>query len=104
MYEVIVDGESLKDLIFVTDVERTMGPFVKNRIVTIHAYILHDILATVDVLNKLLTGDIQEFIFTDQPDRYWKGKVKEDIKVPSSYEISKIDIDIEIPDGVSYAI
>lgn len=104
MYEVIVDGESLKDLIFITDVERTMGPFVKNRIVTIHAYILHDILATVDVLNKLLTGEMQEFIFTDQPDRYWKGKVKEDIKVPSSYEMSKIDIDIEIPDGVSHAI
>lgn len=104
MYEVIVDGESLKDLIFVTDVERTMGPFVKGRIVTIHAYILHDILATVDVLNKLLTGEIQEFIFTDQPDRFWKGKVKEDIKVPSSYEMAKIDIDIEIPDGVSYAV
>lgn len=104
MYEVIVDGESLKDLIFITDVERTMGPFVKNRIVTIHAYILHDILATVDVLNKLLTGEIQEFIFTDQPDRYWKGKVKEDIKVSSSYERTKIDIDIEIPDGVSHAI
>lgn len=104
MYEVIVDGESLKDLIFITDVERTMGPFVKNRIVTIHAYILHDILATVDVLNKLLTGKMQEFIFTDQPDRYWKGKVKEDIKVSSSYERTKIDIDIEIPDGVSHAI
>lgn len=104
MYEVIVDGESLKDLIFVTDVERTMGPSVKGRIVTIHAYILHDILATVDVLNKIFTGDIQEFIFTDQADRLWKGKVKEDIKVPSSYEMAKIDIDIEIPDGVSYAI
>lgn len=104
MYEVIVDGESLKDLIFVTDVERTMGPYVKGRIVTIHAYILHDILATVDVLNKLLTGEMQEFIFTDQPDRYWKGKVKEDIKVPSSFEITNIDIDIEIPDGVSHAV
>lgn len=104
MYEVIVDGESLKDLIFVTDVNRTMGPFVKGRTVTIHAYILHDILATVDVLNKLLTGEMQEFIFTDQPDRYWKGKVKEDIKVPSSFEITNIDIDIEIPDGVSHAV
>lgn len=104
MYEVIVDGQSLKDLIFVTDVNRTMGPVVKNRIITIHAYILHDILATVDVLNKLLTGDLQEFIFTDQPDRFWKGRVKEDINVSSSYERAKVDIDIEIPDGVSYAI
>ena len=79
MYEIIVDGQSLKDLIFVTDVNRTMGPAVKNRIITIHAYILHDILATVDVLNKLLTGDLQEFIFTDQPDRFWKGKAASSI-------------------------
>ena len=74
MYEVIVDGESLKDLIFVTDVERTMGPFVKGRIITIHAYILHDILATVDVLNKLLTGDIQEFILLINQIDFGKGK------------------------------
>lgn len=104
MYEVIVDGQSLKDLIFVTDVERSMGPSVKGRIVTIHAYILHDVLATVDVLNKLLTGEEQEFIFSDQPDRYWRGRVKEDINVPKSYDKAKIDIDIEIADGVSYAI
>lgn len=104
MYEVIVDGQSLKDLIFVTDVDRTMGPCVKNRVITIHCYILHDVLASVDVLNKILTGDVQEFIFTDQMDRYWKGRVKEDIKVSSSFERAKVDIDIEVADGVSYAI
>ena len=104
MYEVIVDGQSLKDLIFVTDVNRTMGPAVKDRIIVIHCYVFKDVLATIDVLNKLFTGDIQEFIFTDQPDRYWLGKVKEDIEVSSSYENAQFDIEIEVPDGVSYAL
>lgn len=103
-FEMIVDGQSLKELIYITSVDRTMGPPVENRKITVNAYIIHDVLATVDVLNKLLTGDVQKIIFTDQPDRYWEGKVKEDIKPSSSEQWSKIEIEIEVPDGVAYAI
>lgn len=103
MYEMIVDGQSLGDLIYITSVNRTAGPVVKNRSVEVNAYIVHDVLATIDVLNKLLTGEEQEFIFTDQIDRYWIGKVKENIKPSNSEQWAKITIEIEIPSGVSYA-
>lgn len=104
MYEMIVDGQSLKDLIYITSVDRTMGPVVKNRVIEVNAYIIRDVLKTVDVLNKLLTGDEQEFIFTDQADRYWLGRLKDKIKLSNSEQWAKVKFEIEISSGVSYAI
>ncbi|MDO4681084.1 MAG: phage tail family protein [Aerococcus sp.] len=104
MYEMIVDQESLKDLIYITSVDRTMGPVVKNRVITVNAYIIHDVLATIDVLNKLMTGDLQKFIFTDQADRYWEGRLQEKIEPSSSEQWSKVEFNIEVPDGVAYAV
>ena len=79
MHEVIVDGQSLRDLIYVTRVDRSMGAVTKNKTLSIHGYIIQDVMQTVDVLNRLLTGNLQEFFFSDQPNRYWMGKVKSDI-------------------------
>lgn len=103
MHEIIVDGTSLKNLFFVTSVNRTMGPPTKDRVIKVAGYIISDVLNTVDVLNKLLTGNLQEFIFTDQPDRYWLGKVKGGILPSKSDSWAKVSIDIEVPDGVSYS-
>lgn len=104
MYEMIVDSESLKDLLFIESVERTMGPVVKNRVITVTAYILHDVLATVDVLNRLMTGDLQKFIFTDQADRYWEGRLQDKITPSNSEPWAKVVFKIEVPDGVAYAV
>lgn len=104
MHEVIVDGQSLRDLIYVTRVDRSMGAVTKNKTLSIHGYIIQDVMQTVDVLNRLLTGNLQEFIFSDQPNRYWMGKVKSDIHLSNSDAWAQLTIEINVPDGISYAV
>ena len=103
-YEVIVDGQSLKELVFFTTVDRTMGPPVKNRVIKIKGYILRDVLKVVDVLNKLMTGDLQSWIFTDQPDRFWRGRLKSGVQPSSCERLASVTFEVEVPDGVAYSI
>lgn len=102
-YEMIVDGQSLRDLVFITSVNRKLGPVEKDRILKVKGYIIDDILATNDVLNRLLTGELQQFIFTDQPDRYWEGRVKGGIELSNYEKLGSFTFEIEVPDGVSYS-
>lgn len=103
-YDLIVDGQSLNQLVTILDVKREMGKPEKDRIIKVEVIIKQDVMATIDVLNKILTGDLQEFIFTDQPDRYWEGKVLGGITPSSSERWSKFTFEIEVPDGVAYAV
>lgn len=103
-YEIIVDDQYLGDLIYVTSVDRTMGPSVPGRVIKINAYIIDDVLDTIDVLNKIFTGESQRFVFTDQPDRYWEGFIKEDIQPSNSEQWSQITFEIEVPSGVALAV
>lgn len=104
MFEIIVDDQSLRNLTYITSVNRTMGPKVENRSIKVTGYIINDVLKTVDVLNRLMTGELQRFVFTDQPDRFWMGRLKENIMPSNPEQWAKLDFEIEVPDGVSYAI
>lgn len=104
MYDMIVDDQGTNELIYFTSIDRTMGPPEKDRIIKVEGYIINDVLNTVDVLNRLLTGELQRFVFTDQPDRYWLGRVKENIQPSNSETWAKLTIEVEVPDGVAYAI
>lgn len=99
-----VDDQDLDSLVFVNRVDRTMGPRVYNRVVKVELTIIDDVLKTIDVLNRIMTGELQRFYFSDQPDRYWKGRILEEIKPSNSWHLSEIELEIEVPDGVSYAI
>ncbi|KAA9239976.1 MULTISPECIES: distal tail protein Dit [Aerococcus] len=103
-YDIEVDGQSLKGLVTILDVERTMGPPQKNRGISVKLFIKQDVMKVIDVLNKLLTGSIQTFVFTDQPDRYWLGRVKEKITPTDSVKNSRLTFEIVVPTGVAYAI
>ncbi|MFB5068282.1 MAG: distal tail protein Dit [Aerococcus sanguinicola] len=96
-----VDGEPLDDLIIIRRVHRDAGPLVKNRIITVEATIKRDVLATVDVLNRILHGREQRFYFSDQPDRYWEGFVREKIELSSAWFNADFSFRIEVPSGVS---
>ena len=65
-----VDDQDLDSLVFVNRVDRTMGPRVYNRVVKVEITIIDDVLKTIDVLNRIMTGELQRFYFSDQPDRY----------------------------------
>ncbi|MCZ0726113.1 distal tail protein Dit [Aerococcus kribbianus] len=99
-----VDNEDLDSLVFINQVHRHMGPRVKNRIIKVELTIINDVLETIDVLNRLFTGELQHFYFSDQPDRYWIGRVLGDILPSNSWHLSEAELQIEVPDGVSYAI
>jgi len=47
---------------------------------------------------------LQTFIFSDQPDRYWQGYVQAGIDPSSAVQGSTFTVEIEVPDGVAYAI
>lgn len=100
----IVDQQDLSQLLYITSVSRDIGPVVKNRIISVNAWIMNDVLNSADVLNRIFTGELQKIIFSDQPDRYWEGRIKPEIKPNNSEKWANMTIDIEVPDGVAYAI
>ena len=51
-----VDDQDLDSLVFVNRVDRTMGPRVYNRVVKVEITIIDDVLKTIDVLNRIMTG------------------------------------------------
>ena len=103
-HDLLVDGQSINQICHILDVRRTMGPPVKNRKISVKLLVRHDIMKTIDVLNRTLTGQMQQFIFTDQPDRFWRGRVLSDIKPTSSWQNAEISFEIEVPSGVAYSL
>lgn len=103
-YDIIVDGQGLNDLLFITNVIREAGPPKQNREIQVEALILKDTMQTLRTFNKMVTGELQRLEFTDEPDVYWLGKLKEGIKPNKSEAPTTIKFSFIVPDGVAYAV
>ena len=93
----IYNGQDLSSLIIVNKVERAMTPLISNvvkqkrwikrkygeKTIKVKITVKHDVLQTIDALNRIFSVPNQKLIFKDQPSRYYEAILTGEI-IPSS--------------------
>ena len=113
----IYNGQDLSSLIIINKVERAMTPLVTNvvkqkrfikreyaeKTITVRVTIKHDVLQTIDVLNRVFSVPNQKLILKDQPTRYYEAVLTGEIIPTSSVRGAELQLQFLIPKGVSYS-
>ena len=109
----IYNGQDLSSLIIINKVERAMTPLISNvvkqkrwikrkygeKTIKVKITVKHDVLQTIDALNRIFSVPNQKLIFKDQPSRYYEAILTGEI-IPSS---SVRGAEFLSPKGVSYS-
>ena len=105
----IYNGQDLSDLIIINKVERAMTPLVTNvvkqkrfikreyaeKTITVRVTIKHDVLQTIDVLNRVFSVPNQKLILKDQPTRYYEAVLTGEIIPTSSVRGAELQLQKE---------
>lgn len=113
----IYNGQDLSSLIIVNKIERAMTPLVTNAVkqkrfikreygektIKVKVTVKHDVLQTIDALNRIFSVPNQKLIFKDQPSRYYEATLTGEIIPTSSVRGAELQLQFLVPKGVAYS-
>ena len=113
----IYNGQDLSSLIIINKVERAMTPLISNvvqqkrwikrkygeKTIKVKITVKHDVLQTIDALNRVFSVPNQKLIFKDKPTRYYEAILTGEIIPSSSVRGAELQLQFLIPKGVAYS-
>ena len=75
-----------------------------GKTITVKVTVKHDVLQTIDVLNRIFSIPNQKLIFKDQPSRYYEATLNGEIIPTSSVRGAELQLQFLVPKGVAYSI